>query len=49
MADAGVPEAIVQESPDGGQVITVRAGEMSDAEVDQIQAGRSPRPATPSC
>ena len=42
VADAGVPEAVVQESTRAGEdnpVITVRAGEMSDAEVDEIQAG----------
>ncbi|MET1060348.1 MAG: protein translocase subunit SecD, partial [Nocardioides sp.] len=42
VTDAGVPEAVVQESTRSGEdnpVITVRAGEMSDAEVDEIRAG----------
>jgi SecD/SecF fusion protein len=42
VTDAGVPEAVVQESTRAGEenpVITVRAGELSDDERDQIQAG----------
>ena len=42
VTDAGVPEAVVQESSQDGEdnpVITVRAGELSDEERDAIQEG----------